>query len=226
MTKNTGLIVLLISAVMAVQAFIFTAPASATDDGEFQFWNTEGMSWKFAEGWKAGIEEEFRFGDDMRDFYYQHSDFGFTYSGLAKWLELGANYREVYEKKGTVWMQENRPHLTANFKFKLHDVDFSNRARFEYRDKEDADDYWRYRDKATAKFPVKVTRFEIQPYTADEIFYDFDKKELNENWLYGGLTFKIFKQLSGETYYMWQKKNSTGDWINVNVLGAKLKADF
>ena len=69
----------------------------AFDDGDFQYWNTESASVKINDHWKFNIEEEFRFGDDASDFYYQHSDIGFSYSGLADWLDVGLNYRAVLE---------------------------------------------------------------------------------------------------------------------------------
>lgn len=49
---------------------------------------------------------------------------------------------------------------------------------FQYWNRENADSFWRYRNKITIKFPLKSTKFEIQPYLADEIFVDFDQEEL------------------------------------------------
>ena len=48
-------------------------------------------------------------------------------------------------------------------------------------------------------------------YLADEIFVDFDAGVLNTNRFYTGIIFKIFKQLKGDLYYLWQSKKEAGD---------------
>lgn len=199
----------------------------AFDDGDFQYWNTESVSWTISDRWNAKLEEEFRFGDGGGDFYYQYSDLGLTYSGLVDWLDLGINYRQIFEKDGSnKWGYENRPHLNITFKGKVNDWSLSNRSRFEYRNKEEGNDGWRYRNKSTIKIPIKFTRFDIQPYMADEIFIDFDKEDLTVNRLYGGFSFKITKNLKGEIFYLWQSTKSSGKWSCLNVLGTNIKFSF
>jgi hypothetical protein len=205
---------------------VFVRNGYAFDDADFQYWNTESLSWKVNKDWKISLDEEFRFGDDAEDLYYQHSDLGLTYSGIAEWLELGLNYRHIFEEKSSKWKVENRPHLNAAFKWNFFDFDLSNRARFEYRNRQDTQDYWRYRNKFTIKFPLKLTKFKIQPYIADEIFFDFDAEDLNRNRLYSGLIFKILKDLNAEIYYFWERTEKSNQWVDVNVLGTKLKLFF
>ena len=197
----------------------------AFDDNDFQYWNTESVSWKITEDWKMKVEEEFRFGNDVSDFYYQHSDLGVTYSGIAEWLDIGINYRFVFEEKNDDWSYENRPHVNTTVKLDLYDFNFNSRARFEYRDKENADPEWRYRNKFTIKSP-KFTKLEIQPYIADEIFVDFDGEDLNRNRLYGGIELKMFDNLKGEIFYLWQSSESNDNWTDWHILGTKLKLSF
>jgi len=198
----------------------------AFDDGDFQCWNNAVISWKANKDWRITLDEEFRFGDDGNSFYYRHSDLGLTYSGFAEWVDIGINYRHIFEKKSTGWKEENRPHLNATLKWKLCDFSFSNRARFEYRNREDAEEYWRYRNKFAIKLPFKLTKFEIQPYIADEIFYDFDQERLNRNRFYGGLNFKLAKNLKAEIYYLWQSSEKNDKWNDLYILGTKLKIYF
>ena len=172
------------------------------------------------------MEEEFRFGDDADQFYYQHSDLGFTYSGFADWLNIGINYRHIFQEKNDKWVRERRPHLNITLKKKVHDWVLSCRGRFEYRDTQNSNDGWRYRDKFTVKTPFKFSRLEIQPYIADEIFVDFDEEELNQNRLYAGFSFKLLKNLKGEIYYFWQRSKKSDEWIDANILGTKLKFSF
>lgn len=191
-----------------------------------QYWKTESFSWGIAEDWKLTLENEMYFQDDASDFYYQHTDLGVVYSGLFKWLDLGLNYRHVLSKSKSDWNREERPHLNATIKWKWADCALSNRSRFEYRIREDTDDFWRYRNNTTLKFPWKWTRMEIQPYFVDEFFVDFDKEELNENRLSGGFSFKITEHVSAEVYHMWRRLKSGDAWLTYNIIGTRLKMAF
>jgi len=206
--------------------FLFSDTCYAFDDGDFQYWNAESISKKISDDWIVSLEQEFRWGDNANNSYYNHSDLGVTYSGIAKWLDLGLNYRHIHEKKNDRWKVENRPHLNATAKWKLLEVGFSNRGRLEYRNRDDVDNYWRYRNKFSIKPPFKFTKFEIQPYAAGEIFYNFNVGTLNRNRLYGGIGFKIIKNLKGEIYYLWQWTEKSDKWYDINVLGSKLKLFF
>ncbi len=198
----------------------------SADDGDFQYWNTESVSWKMGDNWSGTLEEEFRFSDDAGEFSYQHSDLSFTYSGLTDWLDLGIAYRHVFEKKDDKWPRESRPHLDATIKGKLAEWAWNCRGRLEYRERQDAQESWRYRNKIALKFPFKFTSLEIQPYVADEIFIDLDGEDFNRNRVYGGFSMKIFKNLKAEIYYLWQNSKKSGDWNDINVLGTKLKLSF
>jgi len=211
---------------LVVLTLLFVPEGFSFGDGDFQYWNTESISKKINDDWKIALVQEFRWGDNARNPYYNHSDLGIVYSGLASWLDVGINYRHVHEEKSNDWKVENRPHLNADVKWKLFDVAFSNRGRLEYRNREDADNYWRYRNKFSIKLPLQLTKLEIQPYLADEIFYDFDVETLNRNRLYGGFGFKIIKNLKGEIYYLWERTEKSDKWNDINVLGTKLKLSF
>jgi len=221
MSRSSSLIFCLV-----VSTLLFVPEGFAFDDGDFQYWNTEGISKKINDDWRIALEQEFRWGDNATNPYYNHSDLGVNYSGLAEWLDLGLNYRHIHEEKSDNWKVENRPHFNATAKWKLLDIAFSNRGRLEYRNREDAENYWRYRNKFSIKTPLKLSKLEIQPYIADEIFYDFDVETLNRNRLYGGLGFKILKNLKGEIYYLWERTENSDKWNDINVLGTKLKLDF
>lgn len=211
--------------ILVLLILIFPNYSFAFDDGDFQYWNSEAVSVKIDKDWKIKVEEGFRFGNNASDFYYQYSDAGLTYSGFNKWFDLGTNYRLVFEEKKDNWQYENRPYLNATFKFDAERFKFSDRSRFEYRDKEKGNDSWRYRNKLIIKFPLKLTQFEIQPYIADEIFVDFDKKDLNKNRLYLGFEMGFLKNLKGEIFYLWQSTKGS-KWKDYNVLGTSLKLVF
>lgn len=201
--------------------------SNAFAESNFEYWNTEKAEWKFHKDLKVTAEGEFRVRTNGLGFYYQHTDAGLVYSGIGKWLDLGINYRLIFGKTPKYgWISENRLHMNATLKHKLFGFGLSSRSRFEYRGIESATDRWRYRNKFTIKAPWKLTRFEIQPYIAEEIFVDFYKKDLNRNRLYGGVSIKIWKHLKGSIYYLWQANRVKNGWYHNNVFGTKLKLTF
>ncbi|MFH1621965.1 MAG: DUF2490 domain-containing protein [Candidatus Omnitrophota bacterium] len=212
--------------VLIIFVFFFASYSFAFDDDDFQHWITTSASWKMDDEWNMSFEEEFRLGDDAGNLYYHHSDLGFTYSGITDWLDVGVNYRHVFEEKSSDWKQENRPHVNATVKWKMGDVPLSNRARFEYRNRQDAENYWRYSNKFSVKFPLKFTRLNIQPYIADEIFYDFNEETLNRNRVYAGFSFTLLKNLKAEIYYLLESNEKSKDWNDTHALGTKLKFSF
>jgi hypothetical protein len=102
----------------------------------------------------------------------------------------------------------------------------SDRNRFEYRDREDEDDVWRYRNKVTVKFPFELTLLKLKPYVADEIFITLNDDNIDRNRFYAGASFGLTKGLDMDIYYMWQASRSAEEWIDINVLGTGLKFKF
>lgn len=203
---------------------LFSPCCYASDDDDFQYWNNESIEGKLSKNWKIKVDEEFRFSDDAGSFYYNHTDIG-SFCSLNENLEIGLNYRHIYQKKNKGWDPEYRPHVNVTLKTKLHNFAIKDRSRFEYRMPESASDSWRYRNKLSVDMPFKWKRFNIGPYIADEIFVDFDKKELNRNRLYLGFKMKFFKNLQGEIFYLWQSTRGS-KWKDYNVLGTGLKLAF
>jgi hypothetical protein len=199
----------------------------ASDDGDFQYWNSADISFDVNNNWKFIFQEELRFGESGRRLYYQHYEPGLTYSGLAEWIDLGFNYRQVIERdsKGK-WKLEDRPNLNVTLKGKLFGLDVSDRSRLEYRILEDRKDVWRYRNKFTAKLPVELTELKLRPYVAEEIFVPLDDVEINTNRLYAGIPFKLTKNIGCDLYYLWQSSRSNDGWTDINVVGTAFKFSF
>ena len=156
----------------------------------------------------------------------QHSDLSATYSGICDWLDVRAAYRHIHEERGGEWKYENRPHLGAAVKFNLGGLSCSNRGRLSYRNREDADNSWFFRNKLSFKFPLKITKLAIQPYLADEAFYDFDACQMNRNRLYAAIALKLLDSLKAELYYLWQSKEGTSKWSDTHVPGTKPGPSF
>jgi hypothetical protein len=166
--------------------------AHAYDNGDFQIWNTDGQEKKISENAKITAEEEFRWGDNANQLYYHHYDVGFFYV-FNKNFDLSLNYRHVYERKKGKFRIENEPSINAILKWALWDFNFSDRSRIEYRHFDYQSDFWRYRNKLTAKFPWKFTKIKIQPYLADEIFISSRGAAFNNNRFYSGRGFAAYQ---------------------------------
>jgi hypothetical protein len=212
----TGLTVLLCGTVLAF------------DDDDFQYWTSAGASAKINKDWNAEFTEEFRFGNHGGNLYYQQSDLGFVYSGIADWIDIGLNFGLVFEKddKTDRWHRENRPHVNLTFKWKMWGLSLSDRNRFEYRDRENAKDLWRYRNKFTVKLPWKLTAWKLQPYVADEVFINLDNEHFNRNRFSVGVSAPLGEKLSADIYYMLQSSRKHSDYTDYHILGTAFKFKF
>lgn len=213
--------------ISAILLASMTLPAFAFSNGDFQIWNTESIDWKIDKKLSAKVEQELRFGDNVTELFYLHTDGGFNYK-LMEHLYFGANYRHVIFKNKKKWVQEYRPHINLTLKGKWEGFKLSNRNRLEYRifgfNKRDT---IRYRNKTTVGYPFEWEGFKLEPYAADEIFVSFTYGEFTRNRLYAGLKFDIVKNLKGDIFYLWQiSRKKEGKWPNTNVLGLKLKFVF
>lgn len=206
------------SAEIAISAFAF-------ENGDLQFWNTESIEKKVNEKLKLKVEEELRLGGDMTELYYLHTDIGVSYN-VTEGLDFGLNYRQVSEKKDEEWKQENRPHGNITFKGTWQGIKISDRNRFELCCPEEKDDKWRYRNKISFVFPWKWTKFNIQPYSADEVFVDFHGDKLTRNRLYSGINAELLKYLKTDIFYLWELNKKDKNWTYNNVIGVKANISF
>ncbi len=213
--------------VVVIAGEFLSTPCFAFDDEGFQYWSGASTSFDITKDWSGKFEEEFRFGNDGGNLYYNHSDLGFVFSGLTDWLDLGLNYRQVFEKDSkSEWRQENRPHFNITFKGKLFDFDLSTRSRFEFRDRENKDDVWRYRNKITVKFPFELTELKLKSYLADEVFVTLNDDNVDRNRLYSGFSLDLFENMKASFFYLWQSSRSSREWKDIHVLGTSFKILF
>ncbi|PIQ90348.1 MAG: hypothetical protein COV71_04940 [Candidatus Omnitrophica bacterium CG11_big_fil_rev_8_21_14_0_20_41_12] len=197
----------------------------AYDDGDFQVWNTEVEEIQLKKDLKLAFEQEFRWGDNASELYYQHYDAGLFYS-LNKHWSVGAGYRHILNKSKGKFLVENQPYATLTFASQFAGFKYDDRSRFEYNHFDYKDDTGTYRNKLTVKAPWKFTKFEIQPYVSDEIFILIDDgQRLNKNRASAGLIINITKNFKGDIYYMLQSSKST-HWTKANILGTKFKLSF
>lgn len=219
---------LLLTTVAALIALIGTN-AHAYDNGDFQIWNTDYEDVNVYKNVKLSMEQEFRYGKNAGELYYQHYDFGTVFC-FDKMLDLGFFYRQVFEKlHNQKWREENQPNVDATLKFDIWKFKFDDRNRIEYRHFRFKNDSVRYRNKFTLKFPLDFvkTKIKVSPYVSDEIFIASDSTGFDENRFSSGLEFGLTKNAKFDIYYMFKEnKIKNNKWNNTNVLGMKVKIAF
>ncbi len=200
-------------------------PAHAFDNQDWQHWTTEALEYKVTDRWNAKVETEFYWGDDMSDLFYRHTDIGFSRK-TAPWFGVGVNYRFVEQEKNGEWKQEHRPHINGTFYMTAGGLRLSDRNRVEYREREDASDFWRYRNRLRIGLPLEWAQWNIEPYVSDEVFMDSEQEQVNENRISAGLASGFLKHFKLELYYMIQSCKKNAAWVDTNVLGTSLSFSF
>ena len=211
------------SVIAAIVLILVSEICLGSDEGDFQYWSKVSLCFNINKDWQFEFEEEFKLGDHAEQLFIHNSDFGFVYSGLAGWLDLGFKFKKEYEKEDDgSWTEENRPHFNVTITSRLLGLDISDRSRLEYRDLQEEKDLWRYRNKLTVRLPLELTQFKLQPYMAEEVFINFDAEDFNTNRLYGGFYLWLSKKTRLDVYYLWQVSKDDGNWDNTHVLGTNL----
>ena len=100
------------------------------------------------------FDQDYIADDRGEDICFTQADMGLVCKPLVDWLELGINYRRIYERtdadpdKAT-----NRPHMNVALRGQILALDVSSASWFEYRNQENQKNFWRYGNKFAVKFP-------------------------------------------------------------------------
>ena len=180
---------------------------------------------------------ETRFRDDLDEFYRYQFEMGPDYK-LFTWLTLGFYYRIIEEGDPGEFQTEHRfiQQVTPEFGLKDIGIDryrlgplkisLQNRLEWRIRHYKDHVQTWRYRFYPKVSYPVfKTEKLTISPYVGNAFYFDFTNNvAFNQNRLYNGLSFKMFKHVVLDLYYMRLAKRSGrgGDWDGSHVIGTGL----
>jgi hypothetical protein len=220
--------------------------AFAYDNGDWQLWSKFEAGGKTEGGLEPKIEQELRYGDDMSEFYYTETYLSLGYR-VTDWFKPVVGFasigerdnKPIYSKAGDLyseksdhsWKEENDPRVDLYFSKKAMDWGLEDRVRCEYRDKDGAHSYMRYRNRVKVNTPWKMSPLAINPYAAWETNFEDDTgKASSDRWnrhrLFAGAGMKFGKQFKGALYYMNEQNKKVGDWTSVNVVGIDLGASF
>ena len=165
-----------------------------------QFWHAEKITQSFSDKLSLTFEDDFRSESFGENNYYFHGDVSLKYK-LSSAISFNANFREVFEKKSSGWVQEHRPHGTVSMKKKFGLILTTGRIRMEYRIK-DSGSTFRNRNMLTLDFGNGWTSMKLVPYVADELFYNLADKEINRNRFYLGVKVKKISVYKPTLYFM------------------------
>lgn len=220
--KGFVFVAAIVFSVLAEPVFAFD-----TNDTHYRFANV--ISWKFMPELEGFYYEEFNLGDDAGNFYAHVNEVGAVYSGLAPWFDLTVASLHLDEKSNSEWLQQDMPNISGTFKWKLFGYcDMSSKWRIEHVFREKADNGWRHRNVTLLTLPVKLTRYEIQPYFAEEFWYDFEAEYMTLNEFTTGLNMKLFKNLGLTIFCILSDSHSRSPdkWKRTNIMGTRFSWSF
>lgn len=207
----------------AALAALLPAALFAYDDGDLHNWTDLYVINKFNDQFAVRVEEELKFGDDMSDFYYYHTDVGLIFRANPH-VDLTLNYRHSDEKKdrGAEWVEETRPHGNVIFRHQAGAFQLEQRNRFEFRIRDHRDDIWRYRGRILVAHPLHVGAFECTPYVSEEAFIDTDLGDFNQFRTAAGVKKKLGAHVQADVFYLWQAVESSTEWTDTHFAGLAL----
>jgi hypothetical protein len=195
----------------------------AYSDGDFQIWNTDAEEISMGKGTKFTMEQEFRYGENSSEFFYQHYDWGFAWA-FDKRLEIAPGFRLVFEKAKRKWLEADEPYVNVTPKLDIWKFKFEDRNRIEYRHFRFADDQARYRNRFILKYPFEFRSMTIAPFSSEEVFVSSNGTGFNQSRFESGLEIGLAKYIKGSVAYMQQQMRLRDrKWFLANVLWMKLK---
>jgi hypothetical protein len=212
----------------AVYITMMCVNAHAYDHGDFQIWNSNVEDIKIGKDTKLVMEQEYRYGEDATELFYQHYDWGFLYS-FDKGLDIQPGFRFILERAKRKWMESDEPYVNITPKFDIWKFRFEDRNRIEYRHFRFANDQVRYRNRFMLKYPFDFHKITITPFVSDEIFVSSNGSGFNQNRFEPGLEFGLTKYAKATVSYMQQqvRTSKTSDkWLEANVLWLKGRISF
>ena len=219
-----GIILLLVQGICTP-----VASATPTENGDFGSWNIYELEKKLNSQWKLKLAQELRY-REHNGLYYEETRVGAEYK-MNQYLALGAEYQQIcssrWKKKQNMWYWDSVPRIYATPQYVFKGFLLEDRNMLEFRIKQQAEDTLRYRNMVGLTAPWKWTRFEFQPYSANEIFIETTRNGMVEDRFYSGFKVHWWGPVYGTIFYLRHStKNSYAKWTSTNNLGVGLKLSF
>lgn len=207
--------------IIFISIFLIFESIKCQENNDVQFWYYLGVSGKINPKLKIVLDEEVHYINNATQENFHHVRIGFNYS-FNKTLAAGVDSRMIYNYD-TAWYKEFRPqfHFTLCHQFK--GIEFSNRARFDYRTFTIKKDYWRYVNHFIIAYPITINDQIVKPYIANMLFMkQFGSKTIQASRYYIGIEKTFFKKILVDLNYIYLRYNSKDKWKTFHVTGLKV----
>jgi hypothetical protein len=183
---------------------------------------------KLNQYWRLTFEQNYIADEQGEDIRFTQSDMGLVCNPVVDWLELGINYKRIYQRTDAdPYKAVNRPHMNVTFRGQILALDVSSASRFEYQSRETQKDFWRCRNKFAVKFPSLFTAVKLQPYVSHDFFTDLTStSDYTGSGFSSGASLRLSRNLSGDFYYRWQTSRYDGVRYDYTIIGTALRFTF
>ena len=189
-------------------AVILSSAAAKADDGpRYRYSNS--IDKTINKDWSITLYSEIDTDKDRgHDLNAMDQELSLVYSGLATWLDVGPGVGYFDGKNNGHWEYTTYPYGFITLKKTFLGLSFNDRNRFDADLPHHAENAFVYRNALTIATAKKWTRFEIQPFVSDEIFYNSLAKYMSDNQAFAGINFKITKNIGGSLSFMMDSSHS------------------
>lgn len=211
---------------LIILIIVLSAASTFAADRQSQFWTAEKITGKINNQSSFFLQIDHRYSNDNEELAQQHSIIGLGYK-VNESITISPFYRTVNYRSGQNWLYEHRPSVDFKIKHTISEISLSARTRIERRIYPGKDNVWRFREQFEVKSGKKLTRLQIQPFIADDIFYQENKDGFYRNWLILGFDVKVLKQLKTRLFYQLQSEEGKDEkWAQTDILAAQFGFDF
>jgi len=186
---------------------------------DWEYWSKYSLEIVCGKRISFSLEPQFKFKNTFKEYYYSKTYWGISYK-LNKFIKVKSYYARKTKKDKTGWRGSDLFYLDPILRFNLHDMDLSNRFRWEYDfDKKE----WVYRNRLKLE---KNLYKSITPFIQEEIFYSLLDHQFKENRFSVGCSVKMLNWTSFSGEYMLNSKKVKSGWPTSNVLVTTLNFMF
>lgn len=170
-------------------------------------------------------ENEFRLKNQSSPFYYDHNDIQIKYL-VSRYFDIFTDYRLIMQDKGTGFKDQSM--FLEGFDLKYPEqswgkINLRNRIEIGL-NQSPAPTSLMWNEFPKYNTPWKWTKYEINPFVADEMFFDTrDYMNFVKNRAYVGVDWKISKNIVGGTYYYYETLKGSSTHSDVIVTQIKFK---
>jgi len=174
------------------------------------------------------LEEEFRAKNQATPLFYEHTDIQYKYL-LNQNVDVFTDYRFILQNKGKGFNDQNMFIEGFNLKYpestNWGKINLRTRIEIGLNTSPTASTY---QLNVFPKYntPWKWTRFKINPFIADESFYDtIHSMGFVKNRIYAGVDWQITPKIKGSTYY-YKEDSKSNPWSHADVAVTQIKFEF